>query len=63
MKNLNNLLQRHLEVEEMQAVLEAVKILERAFKKKVHTLWINPDKEQPTQPFGITLSFDQWEIR
>lgn len=58
MKNLYNNVARSLDWEEHKALIEACQILEKAFKKRVFNLTVNPQDNNPTEVYGIALAFD-----
>lgn len=60
MKELRNNTLRHLSGEEHRALLDMVELMERAFKKKVHTVTVTPDKENPDDVFGVMVGFDKY---
>ncbi len=60
MKELRNNTLRHLSSEEHRALLDMVDALEKAFKKKVHTVTVTPDKENQEDVFGIMVGFDKY---
>lgn len=62
MRDFKNLSARNLEMEEHRALLDCVDILEKAFKKKIHSCQINPNKENQTDIWGISFAFDLWGV-
>lgn len=62
MKEIRNNTTRHLEMGEHRAILDLVEALERGFRKKVHTVTVNGDKERPDDVFGIMIMFDKFEL-
>ena len=60
MKELRNMTTRHLTSDEHHALLDVVDLLEKAFRRKVHTLTVNPDRENSDDVFGIMVGFDKF---
>lgn len=58
MRELNNQLSRHLDLEEMQAIIEAGKILEKTFRKKVYRINIKKNEALPTDVYGIDFTLE-----
>jgi hypothetical protein len=58
MRDFKNNVIRHLESDEMLAVMECSKLLEKAFKKKVFSVVVNPVTNNPTDVFGVAFAFD-----
>ena len=58
MKEIENLVAKNLEYEEHLAILECSKLLEKAFKKKVYKVRINPHTKDPQEVFGLCFGFD-----
>lgn len=58
MKDIKNHMSRHLENDEYVAIIEVVRILEKAFKKKVFIANINPYEKEASLVYGINIIFD-----
>lgn len=58
MKEINNKTARHLDTDEYIAILECVKILEKAFKRKMGYATVTPYKENPDDIYGVAFAFD-----
>lgn len=58
MKEIKNSTTRHLENDEYLAILEAVKILEKGFKKKVFIVDIKPNNQESTDVYALFIAFD-----
>ena len=62
-KEIENRVLRHLEWEEMAAVTQACQLLEKAFKRKIYKVTINPDQTTPSEVHGVMVAFDNREVR
>lgn len=58
MKDLINKVNRDLSFDEWQALMDVSKILEKAFKKKIFQMTINPVNNNDSDIYGLTISFD-----
>ena len=57
-KNLDIQITRHLTHEEHIAIVEAALMLEKAFKRNMHTIQVRPNIENPADCFGVMFMFD-----
>jgi hypothetical protein len=58
MRNFINKTFRNLSPDEHRAILECEEILNKAFKKKVFTVVINPNNANKDDVFGVAFGFD-----
>lgn len=58
MKQLNNKTTRYFTSEEQMAILRAEEELSKAFKKRVHSITVNPIEGNPDDVYGIAFAFD-----
>ncbi len=56
--HFNNKTTRDLSDSEVAAVLEAKKILEKAFGKNIFSVSLNPDKDTTTNVHNVSFTFD-----
>lgn len=63
MVNIVNNCVRHMDVDEMHAVLDCVKILETRLKCRVHCAYINADKDDKESVHDVAFVFDKWSIQ
>lgn len=63
MKMLTNNMTRHMTTEEHQAIIDCEKIIEKAFKHKVHQCFINATREDSERSGGLNFTFDIYEVR
>jgi hypothetical protein len=58
MKEFNNRTLRHLDSEEMTAIMQAAGLLEKAFGEKVFAVNVNPRDGEPDRVWGVSFAFD-----
>lgn len=63
MREFKNNTTINLETEQQIEILKAAKILETAFSRKIHTIQINPNKNNIEEVYGIAFGFDLSDIR
>lgn len=58
MRHFNNKAARDLSYEEHMAIIEAARLLEKAFKKKVFAATIAPNDANAQDVYGVQFNFD-----
>lgn len=55
---MENRLARSMDWDEVEAIIQAAKVLEKGFKKTTFKIIVNPNEANPTDAWGILFSFD-----